>query len=538
MNLRVRPRSYALATLAILAASAPASSQPGDDVWVEHIVGSREAQAAYQAGVAALSEDETSYRLLFDAWMKMAPMPFSRAGQERLPVISSQTLHPDEEVWPDIVRWARSPDHDEVFDLIKQAAEVAEDDDDDMRIVRAFGLPYGTADLPDEYIDADFVVLDDPVLLLSGGAFLYLDAIGDLGYLVVAEAYRRAEEGDLYEACSLLVDWVRIARQLADRDFGLEKISGIVMMNGACDVMRSILYRDHLYRDRSAMSVNQYGEIVDDLDVLLLDRIRFPTSDKRVLLSLVGDTFVRRGGVDKQKLARVFTAMSSASSPLRAFHERRRWEEIADSHDGYFATVDEIVKVWGDWDFRWNMEDQFDPAIEGVTNYSQIDAGAFPIITATLGRLDSLNYGRRQLQLVLGGTQASLAVRAYVVKNKELPLNFVNIVPRHMPRLPVDPFDNRAQRNKRQLQYFVPVRDYPPVDPRELPVPYPVRITSPAMTMPTVMFNDADQYDEFLIYSKGMNLRNDFLHEDNIERGDVMIWPPLEELLRSKGLWP
>jgi hypothetical protein len=199
-------------------------------------------------------------------------------------------------------------------------------------------------------------------------------------------------------------------------------------------------------------------------------------------------------------------------------------------------------KVWGDWDFRWNIEDPYDIAIAGPTYYERLTPSqlrSFEVIDVTLGALQTLEELRNNVQIAIGGTRVALGVLGYYVKHREYPANIDGITPIHIPTIPIDPYDDRAQRTKRRLQYFVPVRDYPPVEPREVPQPYPVDLTTPISgATPTVEFNDAGVYNEFLVYSKGKDLQNEFLHVDDAETGDIMVWPPLEELLRSKGLWP
>ena len=518
----------------LLISTTSAQNQPhGDDVWVKDIMGSRQELKEYFDRMRKLPETETSYRLLFEAWSKMQPLPYSRDG---LPLISPQTLHPDEPTWRNIARWAHSPAHDDIYDLIAKAGEGEKDEDDEVRVKLAFGLPYGEEGLPVEYLDADFIAEDSPIQVLGANGFPYIDDLEDLRVLVFAEAYRRGEEDDVYGSCKLLLDWIRIGRQLADRDFEIEKVYGMWTMIESTKIMRNILYRH-----QSSMKVDQYREIVDGLNGLFLDRIHFPAGDKRMLLSLVGDTFIHRGGPDTDKFIDAFAKIESSDSPLATFQIARRWRGIAQNHAGYFDTVDAIKRIWGDWEFRWNMIDPYDESIKGPTYFAKLssaDYQSYAIAVFTLGSLENLDHMRKILVYSIGGTEASLGVLAYIEANKKMPLNFVNITPRHINRIPTDPYDDREQRNKRQLQYFVPVRDYPHVGPRELPTPYTVQLHSPSGADPAVQFNDAGKYDDFLIYSKGKNLRNDFLREDDENTGDIMIWPPLEELLRSRGLWP
>ncbi len=532
--MRTLTRSLCL-FLALLAAGVGRSSaQPvGDDVW-EQIEEARTSLQDYYDRVAALPPDETSYRLLFQAWSLSQPLPY---GRDNLPLISDRTLHPEEQTWSQIKRWAGSAGHDEVFQLIMQAGEVELDDDDEPRVGRIFGLPYGEAGLDEEYLVADFTASDDAVVQLGGEAFAYLEALEDLRRLVFAEAYRRAEDGELYQACDLLLAWVRVGRQLADRRFLGEKVYGLGTMIESTRIMRNVLYRQ-----RGKMTIEEHREVVDGLGALLLERIRFPEADHWALLTVISDTFVRRGGPKPDVFADTFARMQSLSAPLTRFQARQHWQRAAAQHAGYFDTIDELKKVWGDWEFRWNIEDPYDAAVQGSTYFDRMgssDFRAYEVIVATMAPLNILEEMRRDLQIAIGGTRVTLGVLGYEVKHRDLPANIDGIAPIHIPSIPIDPYDDRTQRTQRRLQYFVPVRDYPPVETREVPQPYPVQLHSRISgASPLVTFNDAGRFDEFLVYSKGKDLRNDFLHEDEADTGDIMIWPPLEELLRSKGLWP
>ncbi len=528
------PTCFACMLIILLTAAAPLPAQAtSDDVW-QQIQAAEKSLDNYYRRIASLPEGETSYHLLYEAWSLAQPLPYGRDG---LPLVSDQTLHPDEDVWSQIARWAGAPAHEHVYELIMQAGESKDDGDGEARVARLFGLPYGTSALPEEYIVADFTASDDPVVQLGDEGFRYLAALEDLRRLVYAEAYRRAESGDVLDASRLLVAWIRVGRQLADRQFFGEKVYGMGTMIETTKIMRNIHYRH-----RGALSVDEYREIVDDLGALLLDRVRFPDADKWALLLVIRDTFVRRGGPEPDKFVDTFARMQSLSAPLTRFQARQRWEQVIGQHAGYFDTVDELNRIWGDWEFRWNIEDPYDIAVAGDTYYirrSPRERSSYYILDLVMGPMQGLEDLRRDVLIAIGGTRASLGVLGYYVKHRDYPANIDGISPIHIPTIPIDPHDDRKQRTKRRLQYFVPVRDYPPVAPREVPQPYPVQLHAPISgASPLVMFNDAGRYDEFLLYSKGKDLGNDFLHEDDAEGGDIMIWPPLEELLRSKGLWP
>jgi hypothetical protein len=538
--MKVRTPLCSLVLLVAIAVVPAAAQQSGDDVWEEHILGSRRALQAYFDEIAQLDSEKTSYQLLFEAWNAMAPLPYGRDG---LPLISEYTLHPDESVWPDIVRWVRRPQHETVVDLVNQAGEAS--DDDEHLILRAFGLPYGGADLDPDYIDADFVASDEVVeLLVHGIGFHYLDAIRELEQFVFAEAYRLGEEGEVFAACELLTSWIRIGRQIADRDFIWEKQAGMEQMIDATKIMRNILYRH-----QSEMSIEQYREIVDGLTGLYVERIRLPEADKWATLSVIGDTFVRRYGVNEEVFVETYIGLMSQRAALAAFGSRERAEEIAAAHAGYFDTVDETLRIWGDLEFRWNIEDPFDAAVAGDPYILEADMTRFRLPVRLLYNLIYFEPLREDVYIAVEGTRGALAVLAYIEKQGDMPAEFVNIKPRYIDDLPFDPHDDREQRNKRQMHYFVPVRDYPPVGPRELPQPYAIEFETPSGATPILEINDANQYEEFVIYSKGPNLENDFLQKDLSLRewqpganesaaGDIMVWPPLEELLRSRGMWP
>lgn len=538
--MKVRTPLGSFILLVAIAVFPAAAQQSGDDVWEEHILGSRRALQAYFDDIAGLDPEKTSFRLLFEAWSTMAPLPYGRDG---LPLISEYTLHPDEPVWPDIVRWLRKPQHETLVDLINQAGEAS--DDDDHVTLRAFGLPYGEANLEPEYIDADFVASDEVVeLLVHGIGFHYLEAIRELEQFVFGEAYRLGEEGEVFAACELLTSWIRVGRQIADRDFIWEKKAGMKQMIDATSVMRNILYRH-----QSEMTIEEYREIVDGLTGLYIDRIRLPEADKWGTFSVIGDTFVRRSGVDEEVFIETYISLVSQHAALASFGSRERAEEIAAAHAGYFDTVDETLRIWGDLEFRWNIEDPFDAAVAGDPYIYEADTERFRLPVRLLFNLVSFEPLRQDVYIAIEGTRGALAVLAYIEKQGDMPAEFVNVKPRYIDDLPFDPHDNRDQRNKRQMHYFVPVRDYPPVGPRELPKPYAIELETPAGARPILEINDANQYDEFVIYSKGRNLENDFLRRDlslsewklgadELLMGDIMVWPPLEELLRSRGMWP
>jgi hypothetical protein len=212
------------------------------------------------------TEQSKSYRVLFDAYLKLSPPPAETSDR-----FNQNTIHPGMSAWAAVSDWAESNPH--MAEAILQCK--------DRNII---GLPYGTDGLDEAYQDAN---------LIAGVAesfhrieFPYLDAMDVIAAYATAEIYRLMEAGDAAGALNLAGAHNWVLRQLCDRQFLAEKRQGIQMLIDALGNLRNVFYQ---YQD--AISVEQFRELSRyDIPELRPDRNRLhiPEGDRVVSEALGG----------------------------------------------------------------------------------------------------------------------------------------------------------------------------------------------------------------------------------------------------------
>lgn len=337
------------------------------------------------------------------------------------------------------------------------------------------GLAYGEAGVSPEWVKAGlFVDLGRPPLVARGPRGMrYLEGLGTLAALCTVESARRAEVGEGGASIGALVNWLRLGRMVAEREFYAEKRWGMTQMIAATERMRDIayLYPDMLKEADAALAV---GEL--DMRSLTPDRIRFPEGEKQGLVELLSLTMEERGGPDGVKFAATMGRLAAEGRGMNAFSQAAHWAELAGSHAGWFDTRDELDKVFGAWHQRWDINNIFDPIMREATDYSKMDRRRFAMIEEVVAGVENIFDLRTRLMVALSGTRTAMGVVGFRARFGRWPPNISAVQPQFVKSLDNDPWGYDQKLESRSVfRYFVPIRDVK-VGPRETAGPHTMQV--------------------------------------------------------------
>ncbi len=452
---RAQPLLFLLSTLVL---GAPALAQGGTASQTDY-------RGSINSSLGLVGANQDAAGVLFPAVAAMEAPPDSPVTMRAIALMTRSS--PD---WARWVSWAEAAPQKAVLEALAKVT--------DPKNKYVMGFNYGREGVDPALIKAGlFVDLGKPPLLAMAALNCqYLEPLENVSRLCTIEAARLADSGNGADAINVLVNWARLGRIVADRQFGLEKIWGLVVLIQACERLRDLAYQHpDAFTEQAIVALQR--EI--DTRALNSDRLRFPEGEKSALMELVRLTFEERGGPKTNEFPVYLGSLYQARSPLEAFNSLDMWSRIAPNHAGYFDTVDQIEKVFGDWQKRWSLTDLFDPLLLEPTDYSKMDPARFAVISALTAPLLVLLDLRTTLAMELIGTRAAMACIGFRARNKQWPPNIAAVQPAFVGRLDDDPwsFDPKS-RTRRHLQYFVPIRDSV-VGPRELPRPHSVTVWLP-----------------------------------------------------------
>jgi len=178
--------------LALLAVLGMAMLAPAASAQYEQVI-----RKLNSHGSIDVSEELKSYRLLFDAYLKMTPPPMD-IGID----FNMNTIHADMPDWSSVAAWAES--NTVMADAILNAIEAK---------TQVVGLPYGVSSVSSDYRDAGLMVDVASSGTLRRIQFEYFPALDTMQAFVTAEIYRLLEADRPDRAMDLAIANAVILRQ-------------------------------------------------------------------------------------------------------------------------------------------------------------------------------------------------------------------------------------------------------------------------------------------------------------------------------------
>lgn len=483
---QTRPAAFALVAALVVAAFAqPARAQ------YEQVI-----RKLNSHGSIDVSEELKSYRLLFDAYLKMTPPPME-VGID----FNMNTIHAQMPNWSEVAGWAES--NTVMADAILNAIEAK---------TQVVGLPYGVSSVSADYRDAGLMVDVASSGTLRRIKFNYLPALDTIEAYVAAEIYRLMEAGRADRAMELAIANAVILRQFCDRDFLEEKAKSIDMLSDALGNMRDVMY---LYLD---VIPPEYFHRIAFFDMRFLrpdrNRLFMPEADRIVAEQLIRDVFDETTGQpDPDAFRRVFAAIQAEDMPLTRFGAAKRWAMIASVHGSLDASMDRLTDVYDDWWRRWRVE-AYDAILDVDPYYEQTNPVRYAAVISSMKDIADLFSMRNRLILEVRGTAIAAAICGYQRQFNAQPRTMQSLYAQFMHKsTDADPYDYNFDRF---VFYYTDSRT--PIDTQWGRV-----WVEPGRAM--VWGRGQDHVD---------NRAKE--HTDDGVRGDIVVWPPVKALARQEGL--
>jgi hypothetical protein len=440
------------------------------------------------------TEQSKSYRLLFDAYLELSPPPSEISDR-----FNQNTIHPEMDGWAAVSDWAES-------NAPMAEAILA------CRRRNIIGLPYGTADVDQAYVDAGLVAVVGAGGSLHRIEFPYLQAMDVIAAFATAEIYRQMEAGQVQEALDLAAAHNWVLRQLCDRQFLAEKLQGIQMLIDALANLRDVF---HGYQD--VITVEQYRELSwYDIPELRPDRKRLhiPEGDRVVSEALLEEVFDDFSRPDPEKFADAFASIQSADAPLTRFGAARRWRMIAAVHDSLEASKERLTLIYDDWWRRWRVQ-EYDTILAIDSQFDRTNVVRYAAVIYSMQDIAEAFSVRNQLIAAVNGTALSAGLCAYKLTYGVYP----------------DDKEKLYGQNVRKR-----ISDVDPYDEEYGPLSY--RLLSGAETIDTPVGRLRLDDGMCILYSLGQDHRDDRArrHSDDGADGDLVLWPAIRALSREQGL--
>ena len=446
--------------------------------------------------------DETCWKTLAPALQALSVPP------DTDDVLSQSSIWPGMPDWQAVSDWAASSST--LGPAIEEAAKQP-----------SFGLKYGRESVDQAGRDRGlFVDLGEPDQRLVLPTFPYLKVMRQMSVWTAAEAWRLAESGKAEAGLTLLLDELMVFRRLADREFMEEKEEAIVLISEGLGVFRSVMYR-----------------YLDDISPAYLKRLAYteiatlrpgrmslfmPENDRILCEKLLTNAFDESlGTADPQEFAAVFTEVQTVNRPLQRFGARNRWKYLQEhnQHDSLENAKVRLDLIFDDWWCRWRSDDTTDLGsliLDRQSQFELLNVGRFAAIDSVIHDMKNLFDVRERLLVDVNATATAAGLAAYKrdrgVYPKEMRIAFgITIDKQFVP-------DEYASITEDYRPWFV----YRYIsERRELDVGTKRVWLQPGMG---------------LLYSTGRDGLDSLgkLHVDEQGRGDLIYWPPPQELVREQ----
>ena len=372
---------------------------------------------------------------------------------------------PGDPGWSAAKAWATAPNQRAMLDALREVTNPSNP--------HVFALPYGLENTPPA-IEATGLAIDlgDPPLLANADT-AYLDALDELFSLASIDAARLAEEDDP-EAAYKLVQWIRLARMVADQPLSVEK--GWAIHSMRLGVMRLL---DLFALHPRLMDEPELIRLVRELseNEIRIERILPPYADRIAMHELVAATFIERRGPNPAAFAPTLAALMSEGTPLGLFGEATYFQRIAEQQANWFDTTEKIDAIYNDWERRWTVP-HYDHIWTQQMERRLIDPARFTLIEDFSPDLYPIFQDRLALRADVAGARMALSVIGYRRGKGVWPSDLAAIRPTFVDNIDTDPFHDGGDRFVKQfkiLEYFVPIRDQK-FGAREDPRPHPIRV--------------------------------------------------------------
>jgi hypothetical protein len=440
------------------------------------------------------TEQSKSYKVLFDAYLKLPPPP-TPVGEG----FNLTTIHPRMHDWQAVADWAESGQG-------MAEAIIA------CRRKNILGLPYGENEVPSAYRTAGLTAVVGAGGSLRRTEFPYMAAIEVIAAFTTAEVYRRMEARDTAGALELAVSFNWVLRQLCDREFHREKLPAIWMLTDALATLRDVMY---LYQE--SITPEQFREL-SWWDIPALrpgrDRLQIPEGDRIVSEALLEEVFDNRDQADPDLFAATFAAIQSADSPLTRFGAARRWRNIALVHGSLEASKVRLKLIYDDWWRRWRVQ-EYDPILDIETQFARTNPVRYAAVIYSMEDIEEVFGARNRLVASVNGTALAAGLCAYR---------------RTFAVYPDDKEKLYGQFVRKRIT------DFDPFDQEYGPLRY--ALLSRRVSTDTPNGRLWVEAGECALYSLGEDHTDDraAAHDPEAGADDYVFWPPIRALSREQGL--
>lgn len=455
------------------------------------------AAAALNAPIQVVRDANKSWKTILGAYAAMTPPP-TTVGPE----FNATTIWPGMAEWDKVKGWAAANAAMGKALVDSQGAFI-------------FGMPYGRAAVPPEFVEKGLVVTigdsANPFIATAS----YLTAMDVVAAYVAAEMYRLGEEKKFDEAFAVGLASLRVWRQLADQQLLEEKRYAL---EGLCEL--ASIQRDFMQTYLADVPAVTFKRLALDgypfvraADGERLRRLEMPEGDRLIAEAALPDMFDSRGQADTEKFAALMAPLQARTEPLTYFGAARRWQSIAEVHGSLDATRNKLTGIYDDWWRRWRVR-YFDPLLDNPTALSRTNRVRYAMVLLVARDLESIFVLRKRANAELNGTALAAGLCAW---NRELgtwPRSMDQAYTQYVrKRFDSDPFDPRYGRWKYESL----------AAPKTVDCEYG-RVEATGALLYAVGLDRED--------SGGLKATRDGL------TGDFIAWPALRALARKQGTQP
>lgn len=372
---------------------------------------------------------------------------------------------PGDPGWDEAKDWATAPNQRAMLTTLRDVTNPSNP--------HIFALPYGLANTPPAIAKSGMAVeLGDPPLLVNGD-FSYLDALDELFALVSIDAARLAEDSDP-EAAYKLIQWIRLARMVADQPLSIEKGWGIRSMR--LGVMRLL---DLFALNPKLMTEREIVRLVREIkeSEIRVERIGPPYADRLAMEELVAATYIERRGPNPSTFGPVLATVSTEGRSLDLFGEVAFYQQVAEQQANWFDTTEAIEAIYNDWERRWAVP-HYDRIWTQQMERRLIDPARFVLIEGFSPDLYPMFEDRLALRADMAGARMALSSIGYRQGKGVWPSDLAALRPTFVDNIDIDPYHDGGDRFIKQfdiINYFVPIRDQKFAE-RVDPHPHPMRV--------------------------------------------------------------
>ena len=496
MNFTLKSSMVLIAWVALQLGGAPVQAQHSEALIKDVLkrLNSREAVVG--------SDSIKSYKILFDAYLKLTKPPFE-VGED----FNLHTIHPKMSSWNAVSGWAESN--------APMAQAILQCKDKTM-----LGLPYGRPDLDQVYVQNNLMAAVTPGGTLRHVEFSYLHAIDVISAFATAEVYRLMEAGQYQAGFDLAMAHAFVLRQCCDREFLVEKLRSIELLSSAMSNLRDVFYT---YLDK--IPAELYVQVaLNEIPYLRPDRGRLfmPEADRIIAEALIREVFDERTGEpDPDKFTETFAEIQSHDAPLTRFGAAKRWRLIAQVHGSLDACIGTPTEkgrldlIYDDWWRRWRI-DAYDPILEIKTQFERTNPIRYAAIMYTVENVAVLFDIRNRLIAEVNGTAMAAGLCGYFKTFGAYPDKSEKLYGQSArKRSDSDPFHRELQA----LRYY------------QLPSRHAVDTPAGRVWV---------EAGQAVLWSQGLDLEDQRAarHTNDGASGDLVMWPPIKALERAQGLIP